>query len=209
MLPKKVPDTMTSTIATVESFTDLSWQQVKEVLYHYEQLGPLAGIAVPMIEAFLPFLPLVAILVANVNAYGLWEGWLLSWIGVVAGAVCVFALARRFGGRFRLFIERKYPKSQTFIHWLERRGFTLVFLLACFPFTPSSLVNIVAGISKLPFHTFITATLLGKGVMITFVSLAGQDLGNVLEKPWKLIVIIAVFVLMWLAGRKLESRYMN
>lgn len=193
----------------INQISNLSWEDIEAILNRYEALGPIPGIAAPLIEAFIPVLPLIAILVANVNAYGLWEGILLSWCGVVAGAVCVFLLARKYGGRFRGYIDRKFPQSRKFIGWVEKKGFTPIFVLSCFPFTPSVLVNVVSGISKIPFHTFATATMLGKGVMIILVSVAGHDLGSMLRQPWKLALVALVFVLLWLSGRKLESRYMK
>lgn len=186
-----------------------SWEDIEHVLKQYEALGPLPGILAPMIESFIPVLPLVAILIANVNAYGLVEGIVLSWIGVVVGAVSVFLLTRRFGGRLRGYIERKYPQSKRWIEWVEKHGFTPIFLLACFPFTPSFFVNVASGISRLPFHTFVIATALGKGVMIFLVSFAGHDLHLLLKQPWKIIVIVVFFVLMWFLGRKVETRYMK
>jgi uncharacterized membrane protein YdjX (TVP38/TMEM64 family) len=192
---------------TTNKLAGLSWETIDGVLRQYEALGPIPGILVPMIESFLPILPLVAILVANVNAYGFGEGILLSWVGVFIGSWAVFGLVRKFGGRFRHFIDRKYPRSHKFIHWLERTGFTTIFLLACFPFTPSSLVNVVAGLSKLPVHTFVTATALGKVVMIFMVSFAGHDLDQLLKQPWKIALFTVVFSLMWVLGRKLEAKF--
>jgi uncharacterized membrane protein YdjX (TVP38/TMEM64 family) len=151
----------------------------------------------------------MAILIANVNAYGFAESILLSWIGVFIGCMTVFGLVRKFGGRFRHFIDRKYPRSQKFIHWLERNGFTTIFLLACFPFTPSSLVNVVAGLSKLPVLTFVIATALGKAVMIFIVSFAGHDLNQLFKQPWKIALILVVFTLMWVMGRKVEAKFMK
>jgi uncharacterized membrane protein YdjX (TVP38/TMEM64 family) len=191
----------------IDKLGGLSWEDIEHYLQRYESLGPLPGIAAPFAESLIPILPLIAIIVANVNAYGLWEGILYSWIGVVSGAICVFLFFRRFGGRFRNFIERKYPKTKTFIGWLEHHGFMPVFMLACFPFTPSAFVNIVAGISKLPRPVFLLATALGKAVMIIIVSIAGNDLGNLIKQPWKMAAIVVVFLAIWLIGRKLESRY--
>jgi uncharacterized membrane protein YdjX (TVP38/TMEM64 family) len=185
----------------------LNWEDMEHLLNKFEALGPFPGLFAAWLESLFPFLPLVAILVANVNIYGLGEGFLLSWIGVFCGAVTVFWIVRRFGGRLRHFVERKSPRSTRLIHWLERHGFMPIFLLACFPFTPSFLVNLVSGISKVPFHTFITATALGKGVMILMVSFAGYDLADLFKQPWKLVLIIGVFGLMALTGRKIESKY--
>lgn len=184
-----------------------NWEDMQKVLHQYEALGPVPGLLAAYIESFLPFLPLVAILIANVNIYGLGEGFLLSWAGVVGGAVSVFWLVRRFGGRLRHFVERKSPRSTRLIHWLEKHGFMPIFLLSCFPFTPSFLVNLVSGISRVPFHTFVTATLLGKGVMILIVSVAGYDLIDLFKQPWKLALVVGIFILMGLTGRKIESKY--
>ncbi|GAA3410432.1 TVP38/TMEM64 family protein [Paenibacillus hodogayensis] len=185
----------------------MNWEDMEHVLNRFAALGPFPGLFAAWVESLLPFLPLVAILVANVNIYGLGEGFLISWFGVCAGAVTVFWVVRRFGGRLRHFVERKSPRSTRLIHWLERHGFLPIFLLSCFPFTPSFLVNLVSGISKVPFHTFAIATILGKGVMILMVSLAGYDLADLVKQPWKLVFIIGIFGLMALTGRKIESKY--
>ncbi|SDD14716.1 Uncharacterized membrane protein YdjX, TVP38/TMEM64 family, SNARE-associated domain [Paenibacillus sp. UNCCL117] len=192
-----------------QALSALTWEDIDRWLKQYEALGPLPGVLAPFVEAFVPMLPLVAILVANVNAYGLAEGAFLSWIGVVGGAVCVFALVRTFGGRLRGFLERKLPRTGRLIHWLEEHGFTSVFLLACFPFTPSAVVTLVSALSRMPLHTFVIATALGKGVMIFLVSLAGSDLAGILRHPWKLVLILSAFGLMWLLGKKVESKYMK
>jgi len=185
----------------------ISWEHIEQLMHQYKSLGPLPGILAAWLESLLPFLPLVAILIANVNIYGLAEGFLLSWIGVFCGAVSVFLFFRRFGGGLRHLVERKSPRSTRLIHWLERHGFMPIFLLCCFPFTPSFLVNIVSGISKVPFRTFATATALGKGVMILMVSVAGYDLGELFRQPWKLVLVILMFALLAFTGRKIESKY--
>jgi uncharacterized membrane protein YdjX (TVP38/TMEM64 family) len=186
-----------------------NWEDIERLLNQYEALGPLPGIIAAWIESLLPFLPLVAILIANVNAYGLWEGIFLSWIGVVTGAISVFWLFRRFGEKFSSFVDRKWPRSRKLTHWLEQKGFLPIFLLACFPFTPSFFVNLIAGISKVPMRIFVIATVLGKGIMIMMVSFVGHDLGAVIEQPWRMAVILLLFVLLAIAGRKLEAKYLK
>jgi uncharacterized membrane protein YdjX (TVP38/TMEM64 family) len=186
-----------------------SWGDIEIFLNQYEALGPFPGIFAAWIESLLPFLPLVAILIANVNAYGLGEGILLSWIGVVSGAISVFWLFRRFGAKFSNFIDRKWPRSRKLTHWLEQKGFLPIFLLACFPFTPSFFVNLIAGISKVPMRIFVIATALGKGIMIIMVSFVGYDLGAVLKQPWRMALIIMLFILLAIIGRKLESKYLK
>jgi uncharacterized membrane protein YdjX (TVP38/TMEM64 family) len=187
----------------------LSWEEIELFLNKYEALGPMPGILAAMIEAFLPILPLIAIIIANVNAYNLWEGILFSWIGVFCGSISVFWLVRRFGYRFRSFIDRKWQRSHKLTHWLEHKGFMPVFLLACFPFTPSFFVNLIAGISKMPMRVFVVATALGKAIMILLVSLVGYDLGALFKQPWRLALVALLFIFLVVVGRKIEAKYLK
>lgn len=173
----------------------------------YEDLGPLPGIAVPMLESFVPVLPLVAILVTNAAAYGLWLGFLYSWAGVCIGSAIVFSLSRRFGKRFTHYIHRRFPKSKSLFRWIETRGFTPLFVLSCFPFTPSFLVNILSGLSNISPRIFMIAIFSGKAVMIFIVSLAGYDLASVIREPVKLFWIIVMFTALWALGRYMQSRF--
>ena len=185
----------------------LSEEDIQAWLDRYSALGPLPGILLPLAEALLPFLPLVVFVFANAMAYGTLAGFLYSWIGVCLGALLVFLLARWFGRRYGDRIRRRHPKTERFFTWVEHRGFAPIFLLSCFPFTPSVLVNVSSGFSKMPLHTFMTAIMLGKAVMIFILSYLGSDLKAMIEQPWKIIVVLAVLVLMWLGGKWLEAKF--
>lgn len=182
-------------------------EEIKKLLERYSDLGPLPGILLPFLEALLPILPLVVFVVANASAYGMWAGFLYSWIGVCAGSFLVFMLSRQLGYRYGDRIRRRFPKSEKFFSWVENKGFTPIFLLACFPFSPSALVNIASGLSKIPLHTFMTAMLLGKGVMIFTLSFLGHDLQAMADQPWRIVLTVVLLFLMWLGGRKLEARF--
>jgi len=186
---------------------EFNLEDIKQWLDRYSQFGPLPGILLPFLEALLPILPLVVFVVANAAAYGMWLGFLYSWIGVTLGALLVFTLARRFGKRYGAQIRTKFPKSEKFFGYVERKGFTPIFLLACFPFSPSVIVNVASGMSRIPFHTFLIAMGLGKAVMTFILSFLGHDLQAMVDNPWRIAMAIAVVFLLWLGGRKLENRY--
>lgn len=189
-------------------FKSLTLDDIERFLNRFSSLGPLPGIALPLLESLLPFLPLVVFVVANATAYGLWYGFFLSWIGVCAGALIVFSLARRYGGRWGDRIRKRMPKMDRFFSWIEHKGFTPIFVLSCFPFAPSALVNIASGMSKIPLRTFLIAIALGKAVMIFTLSFLGHDLRALVEHPWRLILAGLILVVLWFAGKKLESRYL-
>jgi uncharacterized membrane protein YdjX (TVP38/TMEM64 family) len=189
------------------SLKNLKLEDIQELLRRYSSLGPLPGILLPFLEALLPVLPLIVFVVANASAYGMWPGFLYSWIGVCLGSFLVFLISRRLGRTYGTRIRRRFPKSERFFTWVEKKGFTPIFLLSCFPFSPSALVNISAGLSNIPLHTFMTAILLGKAVMIFTLSYLGNDLPAMVEQPWRIAAAIAVLAVMWYGGKKLEARY--
>ena len=185
----------------------ITLDDIQNLLDRYSELGPLPGILLPLLEAFLPILPLVVFVVANASAYGMWLGFLYSWVGVSIGSLLVFMIARKLSVRYGERIRRRFPKAEKFFEFVERKGFTPIFLLACFPFSPSVIVNIAAGMSKIPMHTFLTAVLLGKAVMIFTLSFLGHDLQAMVDNPWRIVMAVAILLLMWIAGRKLEARF--
>ncbi|XJZ28131.1 TVP38/TMEM64 family protein [Bacillota bacterium Lsc_1132] len=181
-------------------------EKIMELIQQYRSFGPLPGILLPMFEAFLPFLPLFLFVMANANAFGLWLGFLFSWIGATAGALVVFLLVRKFGQKRLLAFLSRHPQVQKLMNWVERHGFGPLFLLMCFPFTPSAVINIVAGLSKISMAQYILALTIGKMVMIFTISFVGYDLHSLLTKPQRSIIVAAIIFILWFAGKRIEVR---
>ena len=183
---------------------------IQQLLNQYEGLGPLPGILLPFIEAFLPFLPLIVFVLGNAAAYGLLEGFLYSWIGASAGAIIVFYLIRKL--RNVKWVERKIISNKQVSRvtdWVERHGFGPLFLLLCFPFSPSAVIIVVAGLSKVSAQQFILAVLLGKTVMIFSISYVGSSIMEFAKNPMKTIVVLIGIGLFWGIGKYLERRLQN
>lgn len=182
---------------------------LNELLNSYENLGPLPGILLPFLEAFLSFLPLVVFVAANGAAYGLLKGFLYSWIGASAGAICVFLIVRKLGNR-RFFQWLKRNKQIVRVtNWLDRHGFGPLFLLMCFPFSPSSVINIVAGLSHISIQQFILAVLLGKTVMIFTIAFVGDSIVSFAQNPLRTILVGIGILIFWLFGKYMEKRLQN
>ncbi|HSP20755.1 MAG TPA: TVP38/TMEM64 family protein [Planococcus sp. (in: firmicutes)] len=183
-----------------------SLENIIELTQSYRAFGPLIGFLLPFLEAFLPFLPLFVFVFANATAYGLWIGFLLSWLGTVAGAYAVFLIVRKYGqARFMNFMTR-HEKVQKLIRWVERNGFGPLFLLLCFPFTPSALVNLVAGLSNISRHYYLLTVMAGKLVMVFIISFVGYDIRALFTQPLRTAIVIAVIVLLYVVGKIFEKR---
>ena len=187
-------------------FDWLTAENLLELTREYRSLGPIIGFLLPFIEAFLPFLPLFVFVFANASAYGLWIGFLLSWAGTTVGSYLVFLIIRKYGrARFLRFMT-KHERVQKLIKWIEKNGFGPLFLLLCFPFSPSALVNVVAGLSDMKKKTYLWALLAGKFVMILTISFIGYDIKALITQPIRTAIVIAVIVLLWLIGKQIENR---
>ncbi|MEN1970231.1 TVP38/TMEM64 family protein [Lentibacillus sp. N15] len=185
---------------------DLLDEYLEQLLSKYEALGPLPGILLPFLEAFLPFLPLVVFVFANAAAYGLFEGFLLSWLGSSLGAISIFIIIRKLGRKRIFTVIRKNKQVHKVTAWLERHGFGPLFLLMCFPFSPSAVINVVAGLSKISLQQFALAVLLGKSVMIFTMAYVGASIISFAKNPVRTIMIGICIVLFWVLGKYIEKR---
>ncbi|MEH7460010.1 hypothetical protein CON65_17020 [Bacillus pseudomycoides] len=183
-----------------------SVENMDHLVESYRAFGPILGIGLPMVEALIPALPLIVFVMANAVAFGLWLGFFYSWFGSVLGALIVFFVIRRFGrSRFFSFLN-KHAKVRSAMGWIERKGFAPIFVLFCFPFTPSALINVVAGLSRISIKQFGLALAFGKLVMIFILSYIGHDLTSFIHNPVKTVVVIGVIFILWYIGKKIEVK---
>ncbi|MEI3607837.1 TVP38/TMEM64 family protein [Pseudogracilibacillus sp. SE30717A] len=198
-------------MSTIEALDEASdyFDYIIDLLDKLEKLGPLPGILLPFIEAFLPFLPLFVFVMANSVAYGLLKGFLYSWIGSSVGSIAIFFLIRKF---HKTRLVTKIMQNKQVIHitsWVERHGFGPLFILLCFPFSPSSIINIVAGLSKVSKQQFILAVLLGKSVMIFSIAYIGTSILEFAKNPTKTIIVTGCILVFWIFGKFLEKKLLR
>ncbi|UZJ77471.1 TVP38/TMEM64 family protein [Fictibacillus sp. KU28468] len=186
--------------------TYLSQENILHFLEQYRDLGFLPGVLLPLLEAIIPVLPLFIIVAGNAAAYGFWLGALFSWLGAVIGSIIVFFLVRKLGQQRFLHFITKHHKIEKLLGWMERRGFGTLFLIYCFPFTPSALINVIAGLSRINQKTFVLSVALGKLVMIAIISFIGYDFLDVIKNPLKLGLTVFGILVLWLGGKVVESR---
>lgn len=183
--------------------------EIRQWIDAYQDLGVAVAFILPVIEAFFPFLPLIAIVTGNAAAFGLWQGFLFTWLGACTGSIVTFWLVRKLGGQKMKRLHEKYKPLAKTSNWLEDHGFSVLFLLRCFPFSPSSFINILAGLSSIPFHTYFWATVLGKAIMIFMLSYIGADFFELWDQPWKLLLAASLIFALWIVGKKVEKAYIK
>ncbi|UXH45800.1 TVP38/TMEM64 family protein [Rossellomorea vietnamensis] len=189
-------------INTIKNWFTL--ENMMDLIQQYRSFGPIPGILLPLLEAFLPFLPLVVFVTANANAFGLWWGFLFSWIGATLGALIVFLLVRRYGETRVFRFLRKNKQVNRLTKWVDRHGFGPLFILLCFPFTPSAVVNVVAGLSSISIAQYMLAVVTGKMVMIFTISFIGYDIISLVKQPIRTVIVVAIIFVLWFVGKRIE-----
>lgn len=153
-------------------------------------LAPTISIALLIIQAFFPVVPFFLLASANGILYSFTGGFLITWLGALAGASISFFVARSLGRQWVLNkCQAAFCKEIAVLS--GRKGFGLVFLARIVPIIPSTLVNLLAGVSTILFSTFLAASALGKMPAIIFYTLAGDKITVAARYP-KLTAIIVI-----------------
>ena len=180
----------------------LTTEQGIETLFNkFEQLGFFVGFLLVFSESFLPFLPLVVIVILTINSYGVIVGFLISYSATVLGSYLVFLTVRHF---FRDTAQRyieKHDKLNKMLKFIDDRGFTFLFILLCLPFTPSSVVNVITALSNVRRDVYLYILLAAKFIIILSMTLVGYDIASFFDSPMKLILSLVFLCVLYLLSK--------
>ncbi|WP_410512727.1 TVP38/TMEM64 family protein [Paenibacillus sp. BR2-3] len=188
----------------------MSWlteDNLRQMLEQYRLLGPLPGIGLTFMKSFVPPLPTIALVGLNAAVYGLWLGFLYSWLGLVAGCLTTFLIIRKISSHRYLRTWALRPKVAKGMVWVRQSGFSYVFLFSLFPVGPFVVINMAAGLAGMRLRTYLIALCAGKAIMVFAVSYIGNDVDRFIRHPWEVIYVL-LFVGLSLWGVKaIEARF--
>jgi uncharacterized membrane protein YdjX (TVP38/TMEM64 family) len=163
---------------------------------------PLVAIAFTVLG--LALVPVVLLIALTGIVFGPILGPLYAMAGSLASASVGFAIGRHMG---RARVERLGGDRITRVtRTLQRNGTLAVFLVRKIP-APFTLVNIVAGASRVSYRDFVVGTVLGMGAFIIALAGFGYALARALQQPTPAAVAgAALFIgvpltLAWLINR--------
>lgn len=149
---------------TVDSF--------RRYVLHFGVLGPMILTMVQAIQVILPVLPGFIGCAVGAGLFGAAGGFVCNYIGICAGSIISFWLARRYG---LPLVEQMVPmqKYQKLTTWVKsRKSYTVVlFLCILLPLAPDDFLCWLSGLMDMPAKRFVYIILLGKPWCILFYSL--------------------------------------
>jgi phospholipase D1/2 len=169
----------------------------------------LAGIA-DMDEAFLIVLatfviggllvlPVMLLIAATAAAFGPWLGLVYGAAGAIASAVVTYGIGAAIGRRG---IEQVLgPRLNRVRRAVVQRGTLAVAAVRLVPIAPFTLVNLIAGASKIPFADYLFGTVIGMAPGLILMSALGHQTWAILREPTAANVSLFILaVLAWLGA---------
>lgn len=121
---------------------------------------------VMIIQNTFTIIPLLVVITINITFFGFLLGFLWSWLTSILAAIIIFFLVRYL---FQSWLLGKVDEK--LVKKVENKGFLYVFEARVFPFVPTSLVNILAGVSSIKFSSFLLGTLFGNFIYFFVLAL--------------------------------------
>ncbi|MGN8845300.1 TVP38/TMEM64 family protein [Niallia sp. HCP3S3_B10] len=147
----------------------------------------IVSLFIMIIQNSFTVIPLILVITLNFYSFGFFYGFLWSWLSSVVAAVLIF-LATRFW--FQDFVHRKVKNHQDMLDKIEHKGMRYVIYGRVFPFFPTSILNIIAGVSTISLRPFTIGTAIGNFFYFFILALIPYGVFSTNINPLALIVII-------------------
>lgn len=159
----------------LKGYLDDSFRSLESFQAYIGSFGlfaPLVLVVIQALQVVLPVLPGFLGCIVGAGMFGAMGGFWCNYIGISAGSILAFFLAKRFGvGLVRCMIPME--KYRSFTEWINRRrSYTLVLFLAILlPLAPDDFLCYFSGLTGMSSRRFVWIILLGKPWCILAYSL--------------------------------------
>ena len=170
--------------------------------------GIIIGFLLVLLESFIPILPLSVFVAFNVNAFGFFLGCFISWFATCLGSYICYLFFAFLEDKFtKKFLSRKIiSKIHKAIEKFKKIKFTELVLIITLPFTPSFLVNILSGLTKMRPEKFLLALLIGKTFSIIFWGYIGKSLIDSLTDIQSLLYVLVTLILAYIISKIVSKK---
>ena len=195
----------------LESFGLLEILSSKEALQDAIASTGAWGMLVYVLLQFLQvtFIPLPAMLTTIVGTlmFGPLLATVLSFIGIMSGAIFAFWLGDKFGEKLVVWIAGK-EQTEKYSKMLFDKGKYVFFLMMLFPLFPDDILCLVAGMTTMSFRFFLTTIFLTRPIGIIMTCYLGS--GEIIPfHGWGLIVwgiLIIAMAILFICSYKYQSK---
>ncbi|MBG8552201.1 TVP38/TMEM64 family protein [Hymenobacter guriensis] len=166
--------------AVREAFTILTSGDKPRIAAWVKQFGfwgPVLVVLAMVAQMFLVVINNVLLILVAILAYGPWWGSLLAWVSVLTASSVGYFLGRGLGGAFVAKILG-HKNAQKVEEQIGRYGIGAVFIARLTPVISNDAISFVAGLGRLGYLKFISATAVGILPLIGLLAYLGEDTGR-------------------------------
>lgn len=149
-----------------------SAESLRSYLAAFGPLSPLVLTVIQALQVVLPVLPGFLGCIVGAGLFGAAEGFWCNYIGISAGSILAFLLARRFGAELvrKMVPGEKYDRCVAWVR--KKKSYTVVLALAILlPLAPDDFLCYFSGLTGMSPQRFISIILLAKPWCILVYSL--------------------------------------
>jgi phospholipase D1/2 len=161
------------------------------------EFAPLLAIAAFVVGGLVVF-PVVVLIAATAAALGPWLGFVSAGTGVLLSALVLFGIGRVLGhARLQRLLGRRSLRVQNRI---VGKGVVAVAMIRMVPIAPFSIVNVVAGASKLSLRDYLLGTALGMLPGIVVMAVLGAQIADLArDASWANVLLLGLAIIAWIA----------
>ena len=154
-----------------QSFTSV--EDFQNYIQSFGMAGPVVLTAFQAAQVVVPVLPGNFGCAAGAMAFGTWGGFLCNYIGISAGSIISYFLAKKFGIRIvrMMFPKKTYDKWSRMVEKSKNYG-RFLFVATLLPLFPDDFLCYFSGLMKMDSKKFIWIIILGKPWCILAYSIA-------------------------------------
>ncbi|AGC91095.1 TVP38/TMEM64 family protein [Staphylococcus warneri] len=187
----------------------MSFEQLEEWFDLFRQFGYIPGFVLIYFRAIIPILPLTLYVILIMHTYGAIVGIIICWLGIVSGTFTMFLIFKRLVNTKKMKQFKTKRSVQRLISFIDRQGLIPLFILLCFPFTPNTLINVVASLSHIKTKYYFIVLTLSKLISITVLGIMGREVTTIFTNPIRAIVTILFFIILWFISKRVEKHFMG
>ena len=190
-----------------------TWIEIPRLLAYVESFerspaAPFITIAGFMIGGLL-VAPVTVLITVTVLAFGPVQGFLYSFAGMTLSAMLTFYLGRIFGQRL---VDRISPRLHRLSVRLAEKGVLAVVTVRVLPVAPFTIVNMVAGATRIRAKDFAVGTIIGELPGLIALSIFVDQITTTIKSPGPgsyavlTVTAVAIIAIAWMLRHWLTKR---
>jgi uncharacterized membrane protein YdjX (TVP38/TMEM64 family)/predicted enzyme related to lactoylglutathione lyase len=148
--------------------------------------------------------------VAGGLMFGFWRGMAMSALGIAAGSLVAFALARKFGRPLAVKLAGG-AVVEKYMDTVNRNSTWLLFAMFLLPFFPKDALSYVAGLTGIAWPVFVVIAFVGRLPGQVVSTLVGSGMISIPWWGWGIIILISagLVYLSFKYSEKISDRLMG